>query len=739
MKKNILYVLLLLSTVAWSQGSLEVTIHEEGSGHFLAGAYAVLKGTGFSGVSNEQGFFRFPSLPAGPYNLEVSFIGFNTNTQTIEIINNKTETVTLSLSVGVLQLSDVVISANPALSVNMLSPIDIKLRPVNTSQDVLRMVPGLFIAQHAGGGKAEQIFLRGFDIDHGTDIHLEVDGLPVNMVSHAHGQGYSDLHFLIPELVKLVDFEKGPYYADKGDFTTAGFVSFKTKNHLEKNFAKLEGGQFGTARAVAGANLGQHAYIATEYFLSDGYFDSPQDFNRFNLSGKYTSALGTKTFAEVSASYFSSSWNASGQIPGRAVENGTISRFGSLDDTEGGETSRASVSARFTHRVSQKSLVEQQAYAIHYDFNLYSNFTFYLNDPVNGDQIQQQEARTIVGYKANYQTEGLLAGKTLKTELGAGLRYDDVDNISLGNTTKRVFRKYVQQGDVQEMNATAYASETVTLNTHWSVNAALRFDYFTFAYADFLMGDESSTTASVVSPKLSVNYQANDKLLVYLRNGFGFHSNDARVAVLQNGKEILPRAFGADLGVQAKISEKLLVNAALWRLTLEQEFVYVGDAGIVEPSGKSLRQGVDVSLRYALSANLFADVDLNVTKPRAVDEPEGEEYIPLAPTVTTICGLNFKKQNGLNGSLRYRYIADRAANEDKSVVAEGYLLADLLLNFTQKKYEVGLSVENLFNAEWKEAQFDTESRLLNETTPVSEIHYTPGIPFFAKLRVSIFF
>lgn len=737
--KRILLLFFLFSSGLHAQGILSGRVQEENSGQPLTGAYVSLKGTTFVSISNEEGLFQFSALPAGSYTVEVSFIGYKTQTLQVQVQDKERSNLTISLTVGAIELADVVITANPELAVNVLAPVDIQLRPTVTSQDILRMVPGLFIAQHAGGGKAEQIFLRGFDIDHGTDINLEVDGLPVNMVSHAHGQGYSDLHFLIPEIVSLVDFDKGPYYADKGDFTTAGYVNFKTKNRLEKNFVKLEGGQFGTIRTVAGVNLGKKAYLATEYFLTDGYFESPQNFNRFNLTGKYASSINANTQVSVGASFFTSSWDASGQIPDRAVEAGTITRFGAIDDTEGGETSRAQLFAKFNHRLGDRSTLEQQGYAIRYDFNLYSNFTFFLHDPVDGDQIQQQESRMIYGYKTKYATAGELLGKSLNTEAGVGIRYDDVSDVFLANTIRRTFRSNIQRGDVREANLNAFVNETLTIDDHWSVNAALRLDYFTFAYNDALLNSSNSTTASIVSPKLTVNYQVNDKMLVYLRNGFGFHSNDTRVAVAQNGREILPRAFGNDLGVQTKIADKLLLNIALWRLDLEQEFVYVGDAGIVEPSGKSLREGIDVSLRYQINSWLFADADVNLTKPRAIEEPEGEDYIPLAPTFTSIGGLSFKMKNGVNGSLRYRYLSDRAANENNSTIADGYLLSDLLVNYTKKRYEVGLSIENIFDVAWKEAQFDTESRLFNEADSVSEIHFTPGIPFFTKLRFTLFF
>ncbi len=743
--RKALLLILCSASMAVGQGSLKGSVYEEGSNQPLTGAYILLSGIGAGALANGNGNFFIPKIQPGSYQIEVSFIGYSSAIQAVEILDKSATELIILLKPGNIQLADVVISSSADRPLNTLSPIDIKLRPTNTSQDILRMVPGLFIAQHAGGGKAEQIFLRGFDIDHGTDINLEVDGLPVNMVSHAHGQGYSDLHFLIPELVQFADFDKGPYFADKGDFTTAGYVDFQTKNSLERNFVKAEGGQFGSFRGVAGINFipaqstKQTGYIASEFFRSDGYFESPQDFKRFNITGKYTRELNTSNRLTVGASFFNSSWDASGQIPERAVKSGEISSFGSIDDTEGGETGRINLYAKHYSQFGNGSTFDQQVYGVHYNFNLYSNFTFYLNDPVNGDQIQQEESRMIYGYKANYNTSGFLFGKELKTHVGAGIRYDDVNDIALSNTVKREFLSDIQRGDLSEANMNAFVSETIALNERWSVNAAARFDYFTFGYDNKLTDEKKKENAYIVSPKLNINYQVNENTQLYVRSGTGFHSNDARVVVEQNAKEILPRAYGVDLGVNTKLSDKVLLQAAIWRLDLDQEFVYVGDAGIVEPSGKTQRQGIDLSIRYQILTWLFADTDVTLADPKAKGTIEGEDNIPLAPKFSSIGGLTIRSKNGLNGSLRYRYLDDRAANEDNSVVAEGYFLMDGVLNYTKPKFEIGFSVENILNAEWKEAQFVTESRMFTEAEPVSEIHFTPGTPFFTKLHLSFFF
>lgn len=357
---------LFLCVITFAQtGTITGMIKDSATQDILVGANVQVKETGSGIHSDAQGKFYMNLLP-GNYTVEVSFIGFETMDHKVEIKSGETFSLDIELNPGNIQLDDVTVTGDLTQQVNTISQVDIKLRTTNTSQDILRMIPGLFIAQHAGGGKAEQIFLRGFDIDHGTDINLDVDGLPVNMVSHAHGQGYSDLHFLIPEIVQYVDFNKGPYYASKGDFTTAGYASLQTKNKLERNLVKLEGGRFGTVRNVMGLNIldkdGQTLYLATELFHSDGYFESPQNFNRFNAIAKYNYRSNEGDRLTMSLSTFKSRWDASGQIPERAVRSGMITRFGSIDNTEGGETSRTQAYVKYINNISEKSSLENQAY-----------------------------------------------------------------------------------------------------------------------------------------------------------------------------------------------------------------------------------------------------------------------------------------------------------------------------------------------------------------------------------------
>lgn len=756
MKQTLLFIFLfLLSTISYAHlGTLTGRVIDESTNLPLRNVTVQLVGLGKATLTDDLGRYRFDHLVASPYKVEFSSVGYASFVQDVVIADDQTVYIQTSLTVAPVTLNTVTVSAQKAHDQQLISSLDIRLRPITNSQEILRLVPGLFIGQHAGGGKAEQIFLRGFDLDHGTDIRLSVDGMPVNMVSHAHGQGYADLHFVIPELVEAVDFKKGTYTTDKGNLATAGWVDFRTRTALDRSFVKLEAGQFDTYRAVAGIDLlgekgkakNQSAYLASEYSYTNSYFDNPQDFKRVNVVGKYHRHIGNNTNLTLTGSTFWSKWNHSGQIPDRAVESGLIGWFGSIDPTEGGETSRTNLNAQFVTVTARNHIIKNQLYYANYNFELYSNFTFFLNDSLNGDQIRQKEGRNLFGYNGSYSTQTSLGKTSWITTVGAQYRQDVTPGLGgrpteLSHTKNRVETlERIQYGNINELNAALYADEVVQLSSRFSVNAGLRVDFFRSQYEDLLANPSTKkyVTQAIVSPKLNLYYTFNPRVQLYLNTGKGFHSNDARVVTAQNGREILPGAYGADLGIIVKPFPKLLINAAAWYLWMQQEFVYVGDEGVVEPSGRSRRQGIDVSVRYQLTRNLFADVDLNTAKPRALDAERGQNYLPLAPVFTSTGGLSLQTQYGLSGSLRYRYIANRPANEDNSIVAKGYFVTDMQANYARKQYTVGLSVQNLLNTRWKETQFATESRLRNESTPVDEIHFTPGTPFFARLSLTYF-
>lgn len=710
----------------------------------LGGVGVYNKQSGDYTYTNNSGVFRLTNVSI---NDQIHFYSLGYENQTLILDKNHlSHPLQIVLREAAVSLDQVVLVSH----INAMSSfvnVDIKSDPVKSAQEILRKVPGLMIGQHAGGGKAEQIFLRGFDVDHGTDVAINVDGMPVNMVSHAHGQGYADMHFIIPETIDHIDFGKGPFYVDKGNFNTAGYVGLTTKKTLDKNTISMEVGKYNTLRGLGMFKLLEddtnNAYIASEYMLSDGVFESPQHFNRMNLMARYQHKNEDGNELNLSASHFQSKWDASGQIPQRAVDNGTIGRFGAIDDTEGGNTSRTNLLIDHQKELDPHSRLTSKLFVSQYDFELYSNFTFFLEDPVNGDQIKQKENRTIIGGESSYD-------KTLHWDRnnaqfqyssGLGFRYDDINEVELSHTLNRqTTLDRLAYGNIDEINVYTFLNLNYKVDK-WNINPGGRLDYFQFDYENLLTNtyDNQGENKLIASPKLNLIYQASPKVQLFAKTGLGFHSNDTRVVVANNGEKTLPKAFGADIGTLYRPMDQLVFNMAFWQLQLQQEFVYVGDAGIVEPSGKSSRYGIDFGARYQITDWLYAYGDINYTYARSTEEPSGQDYIPLAPDLTSSGGISFKGLKNLSAGLNYRYIKDRPANEDNSIVAEGYFVTDFNLNYTLKNWSFGLIIDNLFDTEWNETQFATNSRLFDEPEAIEEIHFTPGTPFFARGKVTVNF
>ena len=653
-------------------------------------------------------------------------------------------------------LAAVTITAGPGLqSAHTIGRIDLRLAPARSAQDLLRLVPGLFIAQHQGGGKAEQIFLRGFDADHGTDVNISADGIPVNLVSHAHGQGYADLHFVIPETIARCDFGKGPYYADKGDFATAGYVAYHTIDFPDHSFFKMEGGLFHTGRIVTLLNLlsqkdrdrGRSAWLAGDGSYADGPFHYPEHFNRVNLFGKFITPLNATNRLTVILSTFNSDWRASGEIPNRAITEGYITdRFGVVDSAQGGYTHRTNVSLQLLSVLPHHFTLEDQVYYSYYRFDLISNFTFYYFYPQTGDEFRQQEARNLGGTNTRLSRQTTLAGATLTSTLGAGSRYDDVNPGLLAHTLNgKQLLGYVQLGRIRETGLNAYIDERIGWGK-WLFFAGLRWDYLHFYYENQAPADDSAAAVyhgrspgaakAILCPKIDIQYTANARLRGYVRAGKGFHSNDARIVIANKGYHVVPEAWGADAGISWEPSPGLFVNTALWYLYLQQEFTYGADLGdqAVTPGGRTTRKGIDIAIRYQCTPWLYSFLNIDLARSRAYDAPKGRDRLPLAPGLTSTGGLDFRFPGGLNGGIGYRYMHNRPANDNNTLTALGYWVSDLSVNFTRKRYELGLMIENLFNVHWYESQFAYSSRLKYEPAPVEAVSFTPGTPFFLKLK-----
>ncbi len=686
--------------------------------------------------SDSYGAFAMKNCRIGD-TIQFSFIGFKTEKQILSDQDNFQNRLIIMQETA-LQLGQVNISE--PLQRN-LQQIDLHMNPVQNSQELMRKVPGLFIAQHAGGGKAEQMFLRGFDLDHGTDISISVDHLlPVNMVSHAHGQGYSDLHFIIPETVKNIDFEKGSYNASKGNLATAGYVDFNLQEKIQHNALVVETGKFQYNRTAALLKLADqeksNAYIAGEYVTSVGYFDHPQDFHKFNGLIKYNYKFNPYSGFKLTGSYFNSKWNASGQIPQRAVDAGLIGRFGAIDPNEGGQTSRGN--AMFQYYLSKKAyqLFKVSGYYSHYDFELYSNFSFYLKDSVNGDQIRQKEHRNIYGLETNLSNQ---LGD-FEWEVAIGTRVDEVNDLELSHTKDRINTLERKSfGDLIEENIYSYL-KLKWIKHNWDIQLQGRTDYFHVNYTDQLKATNNITRHHefITSPKLNLFYAVNNNLQLYAKAGMGFHSNDSRLIIQNPESRLLTRCSDADFGLQWKVGEGLF-HLGLWYIDLENELVYVGDEAIVETTGHTERKGLEAGFRWQLTSWLSLDADGSYTLAKQIDASENNNFIPLASKWCSSGGILIKDLGNLSFGFRYRFLGDRPANEDYSITAKGYQLVDGNANYNYKNITFSLIAENIFNAKWNEAQFATLSRLQNEAKAVDEIHFTPGTPFNFRFKVQFLF
>ena len=494
--------LFFISSFAFSQNIIRGNVIDKITKEPLELAVINNEGTGKNIFTDKHGNFILKKAANDSSTIFVSFIGYKS--QQIKIKPSQ-KSVLVEMEKGSLDLKEIVITNNASISTyHTLSSIDLNMQPARSAQDLLRLVPGLFIAQHQGGGKAEQIFLRGFDADHGTDVNVSVDGMPVNMVSQAHGQGYADLHFLIPETVAGYDFGKGPYYAGYGDFTTAGYVAYNTINVPDKNTVKLEGGQFNSGRALAIINLlnqkakekQQSAYIAGEVLYSDGPFDYPEHFSRFNLFGKFITPISANSKLIFTVSTLSSGWRASGEIPNRAVTEGYIpDRFGVIDSAQGGYTSRTNVNIKLITNLKNNFTWENQAFYSYYFFNLVSNFTFYYFYPQTGDEFRQHESRNLMGYNSKISHQNFFENGTLTSSAGIGIRYDVMNPSYLAHTINgSTILNYIQLGKINETNLNGYLDE-IYQTGNWLFNASMRVDFLHFYYLN--MAPASDTSAAI--------------------------------------------------------------------------------------------------------------------------------------------------------------------------------------------------------------------------------------------------
>lgn len=615
-----------------------------------------------------------------------------------------------------------------------VTPKQIEERPILRTGELLETVPGVVISQHSGEGKANQYYLRGFNLDHGTDLATTVNGMPVNMPTHGHGQGYSDLNFVIPELVSGIQYRKGPYYADEGDFSAAGAVHMNYRNTLDRGLAELTFGS-NNYRRILLANSpsvgGGHLLYGLELFYNDGPWEHPDNFRKFNGVLRYSWGGEQNKFA-ITAMGYSGDWDSTDQVARRAIESGLIGRFGSLDPSDGGKSYRYSLIGEW-ERTVESSATSATAYVSAYGLNLYSNFTYFLDDPVNGDQFSQVDRRILSGLKVSQTWFGKLGEHEMDNTIGLQIRNDNISKVALYHTRMRQTLSTVREDDVLQTSYAVYFQNGFRWAEKLRTIAGIRTDFYTWDVNSDNPLNSGKADDSITSPKLSFILGPWAKTEFYINGGYGFHSNDGRGATItvdpSTGVPVdtvhpLVRAKGAEVGARTAIVPHLQSQITFWTLKIDSELLFVGDAGTTEASRPSRRDGIEWANYYTPTRWLTFDLDVAYSKARFTDSDPAGDHIPGSPEGVIAGGVTVDNLSGLLASARVRYFGPRPLIEDNSVRSNSSTLVNARVGYEfYKNWRLILDVFNVFNAEDSDVDYFYTSRLPGEPAEgVEDIH-----------------
>ena len=651
-----------------------------------------------------------------------------------------------------LELPEVEVSADrpvAASSQQFIPDKEYLMQPQGRPAQVLRLIPGFIAVEHSGGaGKADQYFLRGFDADHGTDVAFFTDGMPINLRSHAHGQGYTDLNFIIPETIEGVDVYKGAYLPEYGDFATAGAVNFRTRDMVKEGVVQSAGGQFNTQRHLLMFSPTKdtvRTLFAAEGYYTDGPFQNDNRYFRGNLLGKATmNPLGRDELV-ITGTFQKSQWNGSGEIPLRAVHDGSLDRFGSIDPSEGGKTLRSTGRMNYHYDMPSGGRFFANAYAQYYRFDLFTNFTFFLNDPVNGDGFQQSDRRVVYGGDVGYRHSGHLFDMDGAATVGVQARVDDI-HARLGPQVKRAPLGSTADSTIFEASYAPFLKLELQPTPWLRLAGGVRTEVFTFDVrnrcANCAEQPVGNTSTGLVLPKMNVILGPWFETEFFANYGEGYHSNDARSAVARAASP-LAQARNYEVGIRSKPwgPDGVELIGTLWALDLKQELVFVGDAGTTEIRGASRRRGLEVAARGQVWGPLYFNGSVTWTKA----EFTNGDAIPLAPEVTAYGALLLRWPEGLTSQLQATYLGVRPLVEDRSAKAPSWTTFDLSeryqlpVKLPHGRLEAFLFVQNLFNTKWEQATFFFDSRLRNEAAGVADTHFVPGSPRFVMAGLAWYF
>ncbi|WP_438865440.1 TonB-dependent receptor [Neptunicella sp.] len=621
------------------------------------------------------------------------------------------------------------------------------VRPLLRTGELMELVPGMVATQHSGSGKANQYFLRGFNLDHGTDFATFVDGMPVNMRTHGHGQGYTDINFIIPELVANMAYKKGPYYAETGDFSGAGSAFFTTKASLKQGFGQITLGEDQYQRlllANSQTNIlgGELLYAIEQQSYAGPWSDIDEDVDKINILLKHSQQRWGGKLSIIAMAY-DNSWNSADQIPQRAVDAGLIDELGSIDTSLGGDSSRYSVSASWDSQQGSLSV-----YAIDYDLDLFSNFTYFLDDPVNGDQFEQVDNRQIYGASGHWH----LDSQSMRTTFGFDTRFDDINEVGLYKSNNQRRRGAVRSDQVNELSWALYAKNERDWSNNFRTSVGLRYDYYDFDVDSLiernindidLAANNGQQNADLLSIKGSATYKLSDSTEIYVAAGQGFHSNDARgtttIVDPNDGSQIDPvdplvKSHGAELGGRFNAGSNLNTSIALWTLSLDSELLFVGDAGNTESSRPSRRKGIELTSYYRINDTWTLDLEYTVTDSTFTDHSEDGDKVPGAINQVAQLGISANFDNGWFASARLRHFGERPLLENNQVKSDPSSIFNAQIGKNWTRFGLKLELLNLFNSNDHDIDYFYSSRLPGEPVDgVEDRHYHPIEPRTIRL------
>jgi hypothetical protein len=763
---------------AWAQatGSVTGTVTDD-TGGVLPGVTVQLQPSGaqtpLETVTDGSGAYRFDAVPVGPAELTIRLINFSTVRRNLNVTAG--DPVKADARMVVATSADIVVTAprtfrnlaeieDPAENLvgvasagseGAITAAQLAVRPVNRATEVLETVPGMIISQHSGEGKANQYYLRGFNLDHGFDFAQTIAGIPVNMPTHAHAQGYADSNFLIPELVSGVQFRKGPYYAENGDFSSAGSANINYFNVLERPIVSVSGGSFDYGRFLGAVSpqVGTGNLLAAfEWERDNGPWVSPNGKDKFNGVLRYSkgNARNGLSFTFLG---FNNHWHSTDQIPQRAVDEGLISRFGFIEESDGGETYRYAGIFDWQKSDANDS-TRVTGFVQRYGVQLFHNFTYFLNDPINGDQFEQFERRWTSGAKLTHRHLARFRGKATETAFGVDFRDDSVGGpLGLYHTVQTQRLDTIRADDVDQQSVGMFADTEIEWSRNVRTTLGLRGDVYHWNVTSDNPINSGNDTAGILSPKVSAAFGPWRSTEFYANWGLGFHSNSGLGVVLQvdpvtgdpvTSSPAFARANGAEFGVRTVAVKGLQTTATVWYLGFDSELIYVGDSGSTEEGPASRRTGVEITNYIYPSKWVSMDLDVSFSRARFVDVPEGEDFIPGSLNRVISAGLAINPPAGVGrgpfGGVRLRHFGPRPLLEDNSVTSKATSIVNGEVGY-QFSPKLRLTVEgfNIFDAEVSDIDYFFESRLQNELAPVEDIHFHAAIPRSARVALKVSF